>query len=147
MLLRFSMRSDISVERIVREKNNQWRPAVRETWYGVLTMAKQWKRGELNGLALLAAGFMLVGMSAGGTLLGFLLGRLFAAEILGAVIGLLLGTLIGLYDLYLLAMRIFSQQATPGPEEQQRAREAWEQSALAENDGEEKKDRDINHEL
>ena len=89
-------------------------------------MAKKSNPGELNGLAMLTAGFVLVGMSAGGTLVGYLVGRILGAEVIGAVIGLVLGTAIGFYDLYQMAVRIFARQSLPSKEAQQQAKENWD---------------------
>lgn len=108
-------------------------------------MAKKSKPGELTGLAMITAGFVLVGMTAGGTIIGYLIGRALGAVWLGAVIGLILGTAIGFFDLYQMAMRIFSRQALPTEAEQERARENWEKSDKKYSSDEEGT-RDINHE-
>lgn len=73
-------------------------------------MARQWQRGEMTGLALVAGGFILVGMTFGGWYLGVLADRVFGTAPYGAVIGLVLGTLVGFWDLYLIAARIINSQ-------------------------------------
>lgn len=110
-----------------------------------LTMAKNSKPGELSGLAMLTAGFVLVGMTAGGTFIGYLIGRALGAVWVGAIIGLILGTAIGFYDLYQMAVRIFSRQSMPNEAEQERARENWESSDEKKSSDEEG-NRDVNHE-
>lgn len=76
-------------------------------------MARDWRQGELNGLALLAAGVILVSMSAGGYVLGAIIDRLAHTSPYGALVGLLIGTIAGFWDLYRIAARVMNQQPAP----------------------------------
>lgn len=78
-------------------------------------MASGWRTGELNGLALLVSGSILVGATVGGYFVGMLIDRGLHSAPVGAIIGLLLGFVIGIIDLYRIAMRIMQAQPAPPP--------------------------------
>lgn len=63
-------------------------------------------RGELSGVAFLAAGFVLVGATLGGYYLGHVIDRALGIGPRWAIVGLLLGTIAGFYDLLLLVQRL-----------------------------------------
>lgn len=69
-------------------------------------MRKPSKKGELTGLALIGVGFVLVGASLGGYLLGALVDRALGTSPRWAIVGLVLGTIAGFYDVYLLVQRV-----------------------------------------
>lgn len=82
-------------------------------------MSPAWRRGELSGIALIAAGFLLVAMSLGGYLIGALIDRVFHTAPIGAVVGLLIGTLVGFWDIYRIAMWAMRRQPPPPPPPQE----------------------------
>ena len=78
-------------------------------------MAREWRRGELTGVALIASGFLLVVTSVGGYYVGRAFDRALGTSPLWASVGLLLGLLIGFVDLYLVAAWVMKQQPPPPP--------------------------------
>ena len=78
-------------------------------------MARNLQPGELSALALIAGGFLLVGMTLAGYLVGYAFDRTLHSAPVGAVVGLMLGMIAGVWDLYRMAMRIMRQQPAPPP--------------------------------
>lgn len=74
-------------------------------------------RKEFAGLALIVAGFVLVGLVIAGYLIGAYVDRRLGTAPLWALVGLVLGFLVGFWDLYLLSSRILAAQPsiTPAP--------------------------------
>ncbi|HEX2948895.1 MAG TPA: AtpZ/AtpI family protein [Armatimonadota bacterium] len=106
-------------------------------------MAKEWREGELGGLALIAGGFILVSLSFGGYIIGSAIDKFLHSSPYGSIIGLIVGTLIGFYDLFRIASRVMKHQPVPTAAQQRAAKEQAEKFENSENSA---GDRDENHE-
>ena len=107
---------------------------------------RDWRQGELNGVALIVGGILLVAMSVGGYFLGSLLDRVLKTSPICAIAGLIIGTMVGFWDLYRTAARIMNQQPLPSPEAQQRAQHMWENAEKSEKSELDEGFRDETHE-
>ena len=68
------------------------------------------RRREFSGIALIAAGFVLVALTATGYFVGAAIDRKLGTGSRWALIGLLVGFLVGFWDLYVIAARLLSNQ-------------------------------------
>lgn len=100
-------------------------------------MAREWRRGELTGLALIAGGFMLVATSVGGYYVGREIDRALGTSPLWASVGLLLGLLIGFVDLYVISAWVMKQQPPPPPPLKEDEQLSEDESGRPRADGEE----------
>jgi ATP synthase protein I len=69
-------------------------------------MNKQKNTNDLNGVALIVSGFLLVSMSLAGWWLGSLLDTHYHFSPWGKVSGLIIGTIAGFIDLFKIAARL-----------------------------------------
>jgi len=88
-------------------------------------MALRFRREEYTGIALIVAGFVLVGLVLAGYGVGFLIDRRAGTAPYGTIIGLIIGFLVGFWDLYVIASRILARQPaiTPAPPKDDTAEE------------------------
>ena len=73
-------------------------------------MAATPPQGQLGGIALIAAGFILVACTLGGYALGYLIDVRAHTQPWASVIGLMLGFITGMWDLYRIAIRVSMSQ-------------------------------------
>ncbi len=80
-------------------------------------MAHRWRQHELNGIALIAAGFALVALVTAGYYIGTRIDQAFGTGTRWSVVGLIAGLLVGFWELYVVAARILATQPsfTPRP--------------------------------
>ena len=69
-------------------------------------MKRNIKDGELGGIALIGAGFILVLLTVSGYFIGAFLGKHLGSEFVGGIVGTIFGVGIGFYDLYRIASRV-----------------------------------------
>ena len=69
-------------------------------------MKRNIKDGELGGIALIGAGFVLVLLTVSGFFIGAFLGRNLGSEFIGSIVGTIFGVGVGFYDLYRIASRV-----------------------------------------
>jgi|GEM_PF-2113398 len=89
----------------------------------------KFRRFDMKGVALIAAGFVLVALVAGGYAIGAAIDRHFDAGPRWAVVGLIAGFIIGFWDLYVIATRLMAAQP---PVRTMIPPEAWEEAEEAE---------------
>jgi F0F1-type ATP synthase assembly protein I len=73
-------------------------------------VASKFRRSELKGVALIAAGFALVALVVAGYVIGAAVDRHFGVGPRWAVVGLIAGFIVGFWDMYVIASRILTEQ-------------------------------------
>lgn len=73
-------------------------------------VASRFRRDDWSGLALIAAGFILVASTIAGYVVGMLIDRALHSSPRWAITGLILGVIVGFWDLYSVASRLLASQ-------------------------------------